>query len=297
MTDRSDPASWTRELGDDVEAFATEYLRAHLFPRIAEIEQKLVGPYLEVETGSTLSIDDRYLGKWRGGALHRMAINAAVDATSTVQAVVGEAHVVPMTALYPVLRVAIENAALALHLLNPEERDTRLLRSFQAWADDASKQKQFRIAAGVEEAEAEGLRQKELAAIDALLRARTGLDSYSAAEFKLPTYTDLVARADSYLADDPAHQSEARYTHAALWRLLSGLSHGRAWAMVEVLERSDPIVNGAAGSAWLRTTSSVAGLVVILRSALDLIESTLRLYGRRSKAAWALPADAEEGKF
>lgn len=121
------PAQWNRVYGDHLDDMGMQLLRAYL-PRIDEATEKLRGPYTAViEPRSCLQLDDRYLGTWRGGAsLAQGAMGAAVDALQTLKFVAIENGVMPMTALYPILRAVVESAALAVYLLSPPSRDERL---------------------------------------------------------------------------------------------------------------------------------------------------------------------------
>ncbi|HEY8913506.1 hypothetical protein [Lacisediminihabitans sp.] len=63
-------------------------------------------------------------------------MGAAVDALVTAQTVL-EQNVLPMTAMYPIMRAAMENAALAIYLLAPSERDQRPRHTYLVADDDA----------------------------------------------------------------------------------------------------------------------------------------------------------------
>jgi len=244
------------------------------------------------EPRSTLALDDPYLGIWREGALHRVAINAAVDGLLTVRSLIEEARTVPMTALHPILRSIIENASLALYLIEPEDRDQRLLRSFNSMADDAKRARSFREKLG--SSGAAEIYDRDIALIDDLLAERAALKHLSARTLALPTYTRLVMDADTFLLADPALNRISGFKLIALWQVLSGLSHGRAWAMVEALERSNAVVNEESRSGTVTATTSVAAVATFMQRGLELVESVIRLYGRRSTADYALAADIDE---
>ncbi|MBC7594627.1 MAG: hypothetical protein H7288_11920 [Kineosporiaceae bacterium] len=80
----------------------------------------------------------------------------------------------------------------------------------------------------------------------------------------------------------------------AWWQLLSGLSHGKQWAFVELMERSDAVADQANQSAHVKITSSAAGIALPLQLAVETLECALRLFGRRSKKTWNQPEDASE---
>lgn len=302
MTDPSAaPEGWNRQVGETTETAGLQQLNA-LWPRLDVAFSRLNGGgYMHAEPRSTLKLDDRYLGIWGEGTLHQVAINAALDGLLTVRSMIVDAETVPMTALYPVLRASIENAALALSMIGPVDRDQRLLASYRAMAYDTKRQRQFLVNCG--SPDARQTYDDAMDDIDALLALRPNLADLSARGLVLPSYTELVTAADERLATEPAHDRSHRWTLAALWQLLSGLSHGRAWAMLMALERSGAIVDPTprAGiraaetrSGTVTQTTSVAVLAVISTQALELIESVIRLYGQRSRAHTALSADADE---
>ena len=222
MTDPSaDADNWNRQSSEAAETAALEVLRAH-WPRVEEAFRRLNdGGYIQAEPRSTLKLDDRYLGIWMEGALHRVAIAAAVDGLLTVQSLIEDAETVPMTALYPVIRASIENASLALSMIEPVDRDERLLASYRAMADDAKRRRQFGASTGASDAQQQN--DDAMEDIDALLAARPNLAGHSARSLSLPAYTDLVSAADGRLAADPAHDRPHRWTLAALWRLAKWL--------------------------------------------------------------------------
>lgn len=302
MTDPSgDPSNWNRQSSHGTEIAGLEILSA-AWPRVEEAHRRLNdGGYMHAEPRSTLRLDDQYLGIWTEGGLHRVAIAAAVDSLLTVRSLIEDARSVPMTALYPIIRSGIENAALALSMIEPTDRDDRLLASYKAMADDAKRQRQFYESSGVTDAQQRY--DDAVDDIDSLIAARPNLAGNVARRLELPNYIDLVAAADAQLAADLAHDRAHNYTLVSLWRLLSGLSHGRAWAMLEVLERSGTIVDSAsrAGvrqpitrSGTVTQTSSIAAIALLVVQALEFIESVIRLYGRRLRSDYALPADADE---
>jgi hypothetical protein len=263
-----------------------------LFSRITEIQEKLDGPYTSViEERSSLRLDDRYLGAWRGGGLHRGAMATASDALRTVQSILAQDEV-PMTALYPLLRAAVENASLAIYLLSPVDRDTRLLRSYQVADDDAKWRAVFATSLGKEHAWVTRMRSK--AKILILARSRHSLGSPRAMKLGAPKYGDMVALADAAIALDPAVPTPGGLSLLAWWQLMSGMSHGKQWALIAALERSDAIVDVNDESAQVKLTSSTLVVGIALQRAVETLETALRLYGQRSKAAWAQPEDARE---
>lgn len=289
--DASAPSAFNRKLSDENEALGMEMWH-RAFPRIAEIEEKLDGPYTAVvEERSSLRLDDRYLGAWRGGGLHVGAMATAADALKTVQAIL-ETNSVPMTALYPLLRAAIENAALAIYLLAPADRDTRLMHSYQVADDDAKWRSVFATEIGSQDASA--TRTSASAEILRLAKSRPSLGPPDSIKLRAPSYSRMVALADAAITADPAVLGASRMSLLAWWQLMSGMSHGKQWALIMALERSEAIVDADDESAHVKMTSSTIVVALGLQRATETLETALRLYGRRSKATWAEPEDAAE---
>lgn len=297
----SDPVNWNRQTPEATEVAGLERLRV-LWPRIEKAFDRLNnGGYMYAEPRSTLKLDDRNLGIWTEGALHRVAISAAVDGLLTVKSLIDDAETVPMTALYPVIRASIENASLALSMIEATDRDKRLEASYRSMADDVTRLRQFNVSTGAVHAQQQY--DDAMDDIDTLISARPNLAGLVARKLSLPSYTSLVTAADDHLAADPAHDQRHSWTLAALWRLLSGLSHGRVWAMLIALERSGAVVDPTARPGVRRATTrsgtviqttSVAVIALLVGQALELIESVIRLYGQRSRSDNALPEDEDE---
>lgn len=297
MTIPSEPGrpQFNRSIAPGFENVAVVIWR-RLFTRIDDAKSKIEGPYVQVvESRSSLRLDDRYLGRWRTGTLHTTALNAAVDSLITVKTILepvarGDAAL-PMSGLYPMLRAAIESGALAVYLLHPEERDERLRRSYWVADEDANYLDKFsrsmvRPAAARNDAQAE---------IRELIATRPSLGDPAAFAFRPIRHSDLVESADAVMAADPATPAAMqRMALLSWWQLLSGLSHGKQWAFVESMERSEAIVDEANESAQVRLASSVSAVALALQHAVETLEAALRLFGHRSKDAWAQVEDASE---
>ena len=267
-----------------------------MFPRIEDAWQKLDGVYVQVvEPRSSLRLDDRYLGRWRSGGLHVTAMFAAVDALMAVQTilkpVIAGTGSLPMSALFTMIRAEIESASLAIYLLEPLDRDERLRRSYLVAAEDAKYLSTFGEALG---RETNTVRADAQAHIRELLATRPSIEAGAPFAFERVQYSDLVENADAVMAADPATPKVERMALIAWWKLLSGLSHGKQWAFVELMERSEAVVDEANESAYVKLTSSAAGVAIPLQLAVEALEAALRLFGHRSKEAWNQREDASE---
>lgn len=265
--------------------------------RVDEARDKFNGPYVSVvEDRSSLRMDDRYLGAWQSGSLHVTAMSAAVDALHHVQtvlrSVVSEGAGLPMSALYPVLRTAVESASLAIYLLEPTKRDERLRRSFWVAAEDAKYADSFAMESSG--AGSGGRLENVKREIRELIHIRPSLGDPASFKFLPVKYSHLVAGADAAIAADPAIALTPALSALALWQLMSGLSHGKQWAFISALDRQDAIVDETNQTALVKMTSSAAVIAVAMTRAVEVLEIALRLYGQRSKAAWNQPEDAAE---
>ena len=289
--------SFNRAMGEDSEAVG-EALIARLLPRIDEAYRKLSGEYVAVvEDRSSLRLDDRYLGAWRTGSLHGTAMSAAGDALLTIKTVLepvlSREGALPMSALYPMIRAALESASLAIYLLHPEERDERLRRSFLVAEEDAKYQGTFADSMG--SADWADIKAAARAEIRALIGTRPSLGPSADFVFSGVTYTLTVELAETVIAADTVVvRSGPRIPLLAWWKLLSGLSHGKQWAFVAAMERSEAIVDIDNQSAHIRVTSSIAAVALALERAVETLEVALRLFGYRSKATYAQIEDATE---
>ena len=289
------PTDYNRVVAPGSEEMAVHLMQL-TFPRIEEAWHKLDCAYVKVvEARSSLRLDDRYLGWWRSGGLHVTSMFAAVDALKAVQTilepVITGTGSLPMSALFPMIRAAIESASLAIYLLEPTGRDERLRRSYLVAAEDAKYLGTFGEALG---RPTNMVRADAQAQIRQLLATRPSIEAGAPFSFDRVQYSDLVENADAAMAADPATPKVERMALIAWWKLLSGLSHGKQWAFVELMERSEAVVDEANESAHVKITSSAAGIAIPLQLAVEALEAALRLFGHRSKEAWNQPEDTSE---
>ncbi|TFC65924.1 hypothetical protein E3T25_08820 [Cryobacterium sandaracinum] len=286
---------FNRAISPDTEEVGVALLRL-LFSRIASAEAKLKGEFFAVvDDRSSLRLDDRYLGRWRTGSLHGTAMSASVDALLAVQtileSVLAGTGALPMSALYPMIRAALESASLAIYLLEPVSRDERLRRSYMVAVEDAKYFDTFQISLGNLNSRSKSLAQAE---IRALIATRPSLGDPADFPFTTVTYSDTVKKAEVAITADPAIPTSARMALLAWWKLLSGLSHGKQWAFVEAMERSEAVVDVENQSAQIRMTSSIAAVALVTQRAIEALETALNLYGRRSRVTWTEVEDASE---
>jgi hypothetical protein len=231
-----------------------------------------------------------------------LAVAASLDAVCAIRALL-ETEKLPMTALYPLLRSAIENAALAIYLLEPESRDDRLRRSYRVAEDDAKGSSNFRDLMADDdgserhvepESSATNSRDITRGEILRLIESRSSLGDPDAYRSEPLRYPDVVKVADSAMGEDKALDTSGGVSLFSWWQLLSGLRHGKQRAMLPILNRSDAIVDVADKSAEVKLTSSAVVITLVFQRATETLETALRLCGCRPKDTWNLPEDASE---
>lgn len=292
MTDPPDRLEPYNRQGTPEEEIIGRQLLEAQFPRLDEIHAQIDGPYMEVEPRSSLAIDDGYLGAYRGGMLQRGPINASWDALNTVRLVL-KSNELPMTGMYPLLRAAIENAALAVWTLHPIARDERLSRLFKLIAGESHDQSKYTTTTG---SNSKDLKKKIDDDLRNLIAARFEVEAEKAIfDPNSRRITDILSYCDSVMPNpDTANKSGSAL---AYWQLFSGLSHGKQWAFIATLDRSGAVVNAENEMAHLKQTSSTRVIAVGFSKGFKALEFALQCFGQGARAWTAQPEDAEEPNF
>lgn len=283
--------SWNDEETPEREAVAS-ILFDSAWPKIDALEAKVLGDYMVVEPESTLAVDITFLGPWRDGLI-RSAINSSFDALKTVQFLLDRnPRVLPMTGLYPLLRSAIENASLALYLLAPTERDERLRRAIREAAGEIALQRKF--TAHFDRHGAADIAAEWRTSLTLVLAGRQNLE-INPNKVSAEAISTIISFADTVIRRDlPSPFSPGLVPLLALWQLLSGLSHGKQWALLTALARSNAVVEASGHVAHVRLTTKPQTVAVILHKAIETLEVSLQYYGRRARKWSNHPEDSAE---
>lgn len=211
---------------EEVAAYATTLLR-----RAIEWARDLTDEKLEVlhtlQPGSVMAGDDAATGPYHLSYMTMQSLQAARDSLLTVGDLTNDF----LPGLrpgppYTLCRAAIENAAAALWLLTPVDRQTRVLRCLWLWLDDA------KDAAAVSEITEQPLlvslpeRRERFATIG----AATGLSREQILGARA-SWTTIVKAADEHVG--------SRRGLEMAWRMCSGFMHARPWASLAALERGE----------------------------------------------------------
>lgn len=218
-------------------------------------------------SGSELSRDDEALDPYMLSHAVSLATGIATDNLEAIRALIVDAGRTQPWAQYSLIRAALENATTALWLIgpdNPKERRYRRLRL--AW-NDVHEGEAARALLPKKPAEARSLsdREKQLRAL-----APDGRDIAGRWSYRTP-----VRGAAEYLgAGTTADALEVA------WRAYSGLSHGKWWATLSMLERKEE-PGYRDGEMNARLTTSVEQLVPPMALTVQVVRAARALLTRR----------------
>jgi hypothetical protein len=162
---------------------------------------------------------------------------------------------------YTLLRAAVENASLALWLVAPPDRETRLLRAFRlAIADVRDSGPVHEIAGNATDPVSVRVGQIVSAG------RRAGLAD---AQLKQKdSWTGIVTAADRVISRRGDRAAEFS------WRAGSGIMHARDWARMAVLERGEVIDYGGETVTMSVATSFTAALYAVTATERIILEVT-----------------------
>jgi hypothetical protein len=162
---------------------------------------------------------------------------------------------------YTLLRAAVENASLALWLVAPSERETRLLRALRlAIADVRDSGPVHEIAGNTIDPVA--VRVAKIVSAG----KRAGLTDTQLKQ--KDSWTEIVTAADRVF-----HRRGDRAVEFS-WRAGSGIMHARDWARMAVLERGEVIDDGGETLTMSVTTSFTAVLYSVMATERIILEVT-----------------------
>ena len=173
-------------------------------------------------------------------------------------------------AAYPLLRAALENASTALWVLTPGNRDTRLTRRFRLLLTDAQNGDTQAALLGHEAT----TYAKRLVRLEPVLAARPGIPLGACTN--RAGFRPIVRGAAAGFDFEPDAAE-------AVWRLLSGLTHGDTWASITATDR-DEVAVSQDGVVTMHTTSSLANIANMTAIALTFTEAALHYFDLRRTA-------------
>jgi len=171
---------------------------------------------------------------------------------------------------FALVRGALEDASRAVWLLEPDDREVRLLRRLQQeWAEVRDMEK-VRQETGSPLVKSMDVRFAELSA----LAQRANFDPKVIK--KTPDYTTIVRAAGRHVTSGPAMA-------VVIWKACSAIAHGELRGMLAYLTR-EVLGESSPGVALARVTSNILLLDVGVRAAIETTKAGFDLYVRRSRA-------------
>jgi hypothetical protein len=251
---------------------AARTLATVLAPRIDALMAGASAGDSHVEPGSALAGDDRLTSPYELSHAAWRAICQAVDnlhALRSITVVGDHEHVNVNThpyAAYPLIRAALENASQAAWLVGPSNRNVRLTRRFRLLLTDATNLDKVAGLTRVGSNDERGTRWERV-------RPTAEARELDLAECQRHVGNAAFVRGAAEVVGGEPDQAEA------LWRALSGLSHGDQWASM-LTDRSRVGVSADGKVGTYRTTSSFSTVANLLGVAISTTEAAVRLFDR-----------------
>jgi hypothetical protein len=242
------------------------YLVEKARPHLAAMEN----PPPPVEPGSALAGDDAATSPLH---ISHAAWSAYSHGVDHLQAVIGllERSAHPY-AQYTLLRALLENAATSVWLLGPKSRNVRIERRLKLAVDDVKGAEYVQTTIGKvppPPARTPAERRDEIRT----LAAARGIDASGV--FGRISYQKTVSEA-AVDASLPAP------VVTLLWRVWSGLAHGRQWASLGLLNRE--ILEKADGTVMMRLTSDVDQIALSTTYCTLMLDAGVQLYDQRRQS-------------
>jgi hypothetical protein len=225
------------------------------------------------QPGSILAGDDRATNPHHLSHSAYSALEAAVDHLTALERLVRHSEAIDRRPPFTVVRPAIECSAAAVWLMAPGLRNTRVLRLLRhRWADMRAGE-EVRELIGQPAPRSLDVRKRELQE----LAWRRGLTQQEVSTVASNTigYETIVETAGAEATTPGLSADKAKLA----WKVCSGMSHGKVWAALGVLERRDTrSVGGNVMQAGLQVPlSTLAGVATV---AALLTREGWRLYDR-----------------
>ena len=224
--------------------------------------------------GSSLARDDGTVGRYKvsHAALHNL--NTGVTQLQTAQELMQEDDQ-RLIAAATLLRSSIEALAIALWILDSEERAERISRSL-AWFQQNVLDERVAFEDFVGKQQTGDTRGAEIRRV----AKQNGIE-LPKANARIQS-SDALRYADTAL-DVPNHLL------LYVWRLCSGVAHGRLWAFANLSSVSDAHQQNAG-----RLELEESNLLVPFRMAIVLLDAVVDAYGERTEADPVLAVDATD---
>lgn len=270
------------------EQWQAEALLPSLLGRIDEFAQLDNHAYFERDPMSSLAVDDAAIYPLQVSSPSHIAILSSIDHLMTVATIV-RGGTLPMVALVSLLRSALETACVAIYFLAPDDRATRVLRilrdAYFQIADHEAMNADIAPDAPFDRDAEEDLVRRALAGFP---NAGTWQD-VSGGRASITKKVELACPAIE--AFHPRRRAE--FQVRGMWRGFSGMTHGRKYAALAILDREELAYDEETGVVTTRMTFGARSLVGTLNVVLDAVDTAIHLYGVRARGYRSQPEDTE----
>jgi hypothetical protein len=237
-----------------------------------------------VEPGSPLAGDARKSPGLPVAHAAWAGIIHSVDHLHALRALVGQAQVLNLGAPYTLMRSAMENAAIAVWLLEPPQRPERLRRCLKLALYDAWEEGNAHKLMPSEALEGKRSAEERKSAIRALA-AELGLSGFPGKGFKYEEAIRAAAKT-TFENEEPSSDRLLPEDRAALvWRLCSAFAHGRPFASLSWLDRKVVSSEGSSHVLWL--TGGIERLMMVADCPVKFTGRALQLYEQRRHSPYS----------
>lgn len=233
---------------------------------------------IKVQPGSELAEDDATLAPFHLSHAVTVASTHAFDHLDTLRLLLVEAKSVPPYASYTLLRAAIENAATALYLVAPQDRQERVRRRLLMVAQDAADSDT--VTKLIDPAH-DGKKLADRRAMVEKIGVAAGLTKGDVLG-KGPSWRTIIRTAGEVSSLD------ADEVPLLLWHALSGVAHGQIWADLAVLKKTEVEPTQGVNEDGVVSMMMTAGLDGVTQAAFvawQFLSDAERLTNRR-RLAW-----------
>lgn len=249
--------------------------------------ERIGRPSEDVDPASELGLDDAATDPRRLSHLALTGLAAAVDHFHASRTLIAAGRVFHGNAQFTLLRAALENAATAVYMLVPDDRDTRILRTLRVAWSDVNDQHSL-VDTMREQAQRRGVRPiAEPKTSKSAWKGRLqkvakdrGMSSKDVALVAANLPYSVIVRDAAKDAFGPEQGEVA----LLCWKVNSGATHGKQWEAITKVDRSTLLPTADPTVRQGRTMPSEDQLRLSAAVAKKMIEKGWALFDARRKA-------------
>ncbi|WP_166871503.1 hypothetical protein [Salinibacterium sp. ZJ450] len=252
-------------------------IAAEYFPLVSEGVEPLIDRLqtFKVQPRSSLAGDDRASTTDAVSHQARGLLSVGADHIKAVSDLLMKADTMPAFAGFTLTRSALECAGVALWLIGPPDRDTRVLRAIQLSRESLNDSR--RLAATAAGAKHRGLEPDDpyLKQFEEMRDARP---NNAGVTLSAPSITDRLDAAEVFVIRHTPEQE----TLLMQWQRTSGLAHGRRHS---IWQHSNARLHSADHIGFqVRVTGDLVALTAHFESAVNYLEDGISLLEQRGAA-------------